>query len=289
MKKFDKESFKDVTLLYVEDDLMTIEEISYFLQKYVKKLIIAKDGKEGLELFKKHKPDIVITDIQMPKMNGLEMSEEILKTDPSVPIVLTTAYSDSQYLIRAIELGIDKYIVKPINMLELLTIVQKSLFIKKEVAKVEYCDYLEFILDNNATFMFVVHSSEIEYANKKLLDILGFENIDTFNRKFMEDNNIIEIDNANNKNWLDYVTENNSKRFLVHLKNENIYKREFYLKYKYFESINRSVFILIDTNEEKLDRIHTVTLQLLEKLDNGISSESLMSELKNIVQISNRD
>lgn len=88
MKTFDKDSFRNITLLYVEDDEMTLEEISFFLKKYVKKLIVAKNGEEGLELFKEHNPDMVITDIQMPIMNGLEMSKKILEINPIFQLLL---------------------------------------------------------------------------------------------------------------------------------------------------------------------------------------------------------
>ena len=156
-KKFDKELFKDVTLLYVEDDIMTLEEISFFLKKYVKNLIIAKNGQEGLELFKKYKPDMVITDIQMPVMNGLEMSERIFEIAPDTPIAITTAFSDGNYIMKAIELGIDKYIIKPINMLEILAVIQKSLNLTSSSKDDHYEEYIQFILDSNPTFMFIMH------------------------------------------------------------------------------------------------------------------------------------
>lgn len=289
MKKFDKELFKDIVILYVEDDEMTIEEISYFLKRHVKELHVAKDGYEGLELFKKHNPDMVITDIQMPNMDGLQMSEKILEINPSVPIALTTAYSDSKYLIKAIELGIDKYIIKPINMQEILTIIQKSLFLTNDkTIKSEYKDYLEFILDNSSTFMFVVHDNEIEYANQKLLDVLGMEDLNTLNSS----KDLVEFENIKtNKNWLDYISSHDAEKYLVHLKNQNndrFYNKKFYLKYRHFKSVNKGVYLFIDTNDEKLDKINDITQVLLTKLDEGVSNNILMTELKEILHISNR-
>lgn len=293
MKKFNKELFKDIVLLYVEDDEMTIEEISYFLKRHVKELHVAKDGHEGLALFKKHKPDMVITDIQMPNMDGLQMSEKILEINPSIPIALTTAYSDSKYLIKAIELGIDKYIIKPINMQEILTIIQKSLFLTDDkTIKSEYKDYLEFILDNSSTFMFVVHANEIEYANQKLLDILGIEDLSSLNNQLINNKDLVEFENIKtNINWLDYISSHDDDKYLVHLKNQNnksFYNRKFYLKYRHFKSVNKGVYLFIDANDEKLDKINDLTQELLSKLDEGISSKVLMNELKEILHISNR-
>ena len=100
----------------MEDEVHVREMLSRFLQRFCKQLYIAKDGEEGLELYKKHHPDIVISDIRMPKMSGLEMSEAIKKTNPSQLIILITAHNDSEFLYKAINLGIDGYILKPVDL-----------------------------------------------------------------------------------------------------------------------------------------------------------------------------
>ena len=89
---------------------------------------------------------------------------------------VTTAYTDSEYLMNTIELGIDKYIIKPINMIEeILAIIQKSLnliFGKKDSNSIN-SDYIQFILDTNPTFMFIMHCNKVGICKQKLLDILG--------------------------------------------------------------------------------------------------------------------
>lgn len=288
--KIDKELFKDVTLLYVEDDPMTLEEISFFLKKYVKNLLVAKDGEEGLELFKKYNPDMVITDIQMPLMDGLEMSQKIFEINPSVPIAVTTAYSDGKYIMKAIELGIDKYIIKPINMSEVLAVIQKSLNLEKynEIHS-DYEDYIQFILDSNPTFMFIMHSDKIEYANKKFLQLLGHDDIVSLKEKSKSCEDLFEFDDVNiEKNWIDYIIENSDKTHLVHLKkiDENYYfKNKFYVSYRYFESINKSVFIFIDTNEDNLNKINNITKDLINKES---FNEDILKNLNEILEISKR-
>lgn len=289
MKKFDKELFKNVTLLYVEDDPMTLEEVSFFLERYVKKLIIAKNGEEGLELFIKHNPDMVITDIQMPIKNGLKMAEEIFKINPSVPIAVTSAYSDGSYLMNAIELGIDKYIIKPINMMEILAVIQKSLQLSlpKNSFENDHSDYIQFILDSNPTFMFIMHCNKVEFANKKLLDLLGHDTIISFNEQIENFNNLVELLNVNtNKNWIDYLLENKEEKHLVKLKNKEPYlKKEFYVSYKYFENMNKSVFIFVDTNEEKLQRINYLTNNLINDIKENIPPERIEMKLEEILQL----
>ncbi len=293
MLEFSKELFNDISVLYVEDDQMTLDEIEFFLKRYVKNLYIAKNGQEGLELFKKYKPNIIITDIQMPIMNGLVMAEKVFEIDPSIPIVVTTAFSESDYIIKAIELGIDKYILKPLNMQELLAIIHKSLYLEKlQKENSNYEDYIHFILDSNPTFMFVMHSNEIEYVNKKLLNLLGLDNIESLKEQLKNNNSLVEFgEDINMSNWLEYISANSHKRHLVKLKNaknNKFFQREFYISYRYFKNMDKSVFIFIDKNEEKLEQINNVTLKLIKNLEVGISNEFLMDELKKILDISTR-
>ena len=130
--------FSDITLLYVEDDRDISEEIAFFLKKRVKKLLLAEDGEEGLKLFLKDRPDIVVTDIQMPNMNGLDMSEKIRQEDRDVPIIVISAYNDTSFLNRSIELGIAGYITKPVNLAKMMDVLEKALEpqrLKKELQK----------------------------------------------------------------------------------------------------------------------------------------------------------
>ena len=290
MKNINKQLFEDVSLLYVEDDEMTLEEISYFLKKYIKKLYIAKDGEEGLELYKKYKPDIVITDVQMPKMNGLEMSEKILELNPNAPIVITTAYSDGEYLIRAIELKIDKYLLKPINMIDMLTVIQKSLGLDAKVnsAVVNYeCeDYVKFILDSNPTFMLILHSDRIKFINKSLLELLGHDNISSLNQHIENFKDLFILENTQtDENWVDYVTKNNDTSHIVTLKasKNNLIKSKFNVTYKYFESTDKSVFVFIDTNSEKLNKINTIVKKLLK---NKTYDDINIDDLQQIAELS---
>ena len=100
----------------MEDEVHVREMLSRFLQRFCKQLYIAKDGEEGLELYKKHHPDIVISDIRMPKMSGLEMTEAIKKINPSQLVLLITAHNDSEFLYKAINIGVDGYILKPVDL-----------------------------------------------------------------------------------------------------------------------------------------------------------------------------
>lgn len=119
----EQQQLKTLSLLYVEDDHDARAQFSIFLSRSVGTLIIATNGNEGLEAFRNHAPDIVLTDIIMPKMDGLSMAGEIRRIAPSVPIIAITAFDEVDYLMRAITLGIDKFVFKPVrgnNLLECL-------------------------------------------------------------------------------------------------------------------------------------------------------------------------
>lgn len=260
INKIDKEIFNKITILYVEDNELALEEISYFLKRYVKSLIIAKNGEEGLEMFKKHNPDIVITDIQMPKMNGLIMSKEILKIKPNIPIVITTAYSDANYLIEAIELGIDKYLLKPINLQEVLAIIHKSLGIALE-QKRYYEEYIQFIIDSNSTFTFIINANKIEFVNKNLLKMFGYNSLKAFNENLDKCKDLFEFVNFKTDiNCLDYVLKNPNNEYLIRLKKSK--NRQFYVKYKYFQLMNKGIFMLVELDEAKIQMLNNIVNSL---------------------------
>lgn len=103
------------TLLYVEDDAEALEVTGEFLRRRVGTLVTAPDGALGLEAFRASRPSIVVTDIRMPVLDGLAMAEGIRGLDAGVPIIVTTAFERPEYLARSIAIGIDHYVLKPVQ------------------------------------------------------------------------------------------------------------------------------------------------------------------------------
>lgn len=110
---------KTLTVLYVEDDPVARQTLGQFLQRRVGTLLVAEHGALGLELFRTRLPDIVITDILMPVMDGLTMAAEMRRVRRNLPIIVTTAFEQTDFLLRSIDLGVDKYVVKPVNTMQL--------------------------------------------------------------------------------------------------------------------------------------------------------------------------
>jgi len=113
-------SLKNLTALFVEDEESLLQLLVSALGSKFRKYEIARDGAEGLEVALKLKPDIIISDITMPIMDGLSMAEEIHKTHANIPVIILSAYSDRDKLLHAIETGITKYFIKPFDPDELL-------------------------------------------------------------------------------------------------------------------------------------------------------------------------
>lgn len=105
----------DLDVLYVEDDKDVRDGISMLLQKFFKTVTTAVDGQDGLEKFKEGNFDLVLTDISMPNMNGVEMSSEIKEIDYEQTIVVISAHNEGDYLISLINIGIDAFLLKPIQ------------------------------------------------------------------------------------------------------------------------------------------------------------------------------
>jgi serine phosphatase RsbU (regulator of sigma subunit) len=121
-----EECLKSLTVLYVEDDDITRTMVAQILTRWVGKLLLAADGQEGLYLFTRYRPDVVVTDIQMPVMDGLQMSRAIKEMDRDTPVIVTTAFNDQTYFLQAIEIGIDRYLAKPINAEHLMEAIARS-------------------------------------------------------------------------------------------------------------------------------------------------------------------
>jgi signal transduction histidine kinase len=130
-------SLNKLSLLYVEDEYEIASLMRELLEDEVSTLYVAKNGEEGLQMYEEHKPDIVLSDIYMPKLDGLSMSKSIKELYPEQPIILLTAFNNIDDLKQAIMIGIDSYVNKPIRSIEELNkplkSVAKKLGEKKEL------------------------------------------------------------------------------------------------------------------------------------------------------------
>jgi C4-dicarboxylate-specific signal transduction histidine kinase len=117
---------ESLTILFVEDDPSMQVLFSYLVKGRVDNVISAQDGISGLEAFRKHRPDLVITDIQMPGISGMEMIRTIRTIDPAAPCVILSAYSIPEYFIEAIEIGVQGFLLKPLKKDQLIRLLDQQ-------------------------------------------------------------------------------------------------------------------------------------------------------------------
>ena len=114
-----------LTVLYVEDETVVLFSVTEMLRRKVENVLSAIDGNEGFELFKKYSPDVVITDINMPGMNGLQMARKIKQHNPDIHIYLLSAYPQPDYLLEAFDIGVEGFLKKPLDKEKLFSILEE--------------------------------------------------------------------------------------------------------------------------------------------------------------------
>ena len=116
---------KDLKLLYVEDDVNARETTLNLLSNFFENITVAANGEDGLNKFKEFRFDLILSDINMPVLNGLEMLRSIRTADLNIPVLLLSAYNDNKYFMRAIELDVDGYILKPLDHKQFISVLFK--------------------------------------------------------------------------------------------------------------------------------------------------------------------
>ena len=117
------------SILIVEDDHAAIEILSMMIKKKFPDFEIhsAEDGVKGVESFKRFRPDIVLTDVNMPEMNGMDMAAEIRSMEPATKFIVLTAYNDPAFFEKFKEIGFVAYILKPIEFKKLFAAIEKCI------------------------------------------------------------------------------------------------------------------------------------------------------------------
>ncbi len=179
------ESTKSLTLLYVEDNLDAKASTLGVLNEFFDVIIVANDGFDGLEKYKTHKIDVVITDINMPIMNGLEMLQAIKKINPDVISLILSAYNESDFFIESIKLGVEGYLLKPINFEQFLSVLKKiALKMDALRAKTLLTQYKE-IVDISSIFSIIDKNKKIKYVNDAFCEISGYSKEELIGKKYL--------------------------------------------------------------------------------------------------------
>ena len=212
----DKNLLKKFTLLYVEDDDVIRVELSQLLSNFFSMVHVAKNGKEGLRTFLENQDeiDLILTDLNMPELNGIEMIKKIRTIDNKIPIIFATAHSDSEFLAEAIKLRVQEYIVKPIDVRYLLSLfndivsnLYQEFLLKQQREELE--KYKEIINSNNIVIKTDTHLN-ITYVNELFCEISGFNSEELIGKelKYLKYQDMasdiytnLYVNILNNKSW----------------------------------------------------------------------------------------
>ncbi|WP_294877267.1 MULTISPECIES: response regulator [unclassified Sulfurospirillum] len=151
------------SVLYAEDEAGVRKNVYELLGLLFKEVYLATDGEEAYKLFVEHKPDLIITDIKMPHLSGIDLAKKIRENDQKADIIIITAYTEVDFMLEAIELSLLRYIVKPITEPKLFDALEKFLQAKEkahlqELAPNWYYDSLQKT---------ITHESDIYELTKK--------------------------------------------------------------------------------------------------------------------------
>lgn len=230
----EENNFSDMTILVVEDEENAREFVAQSLSRRAKKVWTAANGVAGLQAFKAHQPDIVISDLMMPSMNGIEMVKLIREVEPMAQVILASAHNDTNSLLSAIDAGIDHYIIKPINMRKLFEVLARSarsVRQNRQVKKMQ--ENIQIILDYQENMIVVTDGHQLKNVNQSFLRFFKVSTLEEFliGRQCISDTFIRTngyLYNSPEKNWLQIILDDPYLRYKVKIINplsggENIF------------------------------------------------------------------
>jgi len=294
-----------ISILYVEDDRAVAEQFENLFRKVFKNLDVVYDGKAGLTKYKELKHDIVITDIEMPNMNGIELIQAIRKINHDQLIIVTSAYNDAKNLQKLIENEVDKFILKPFDMGKLFRDVAKivsitynkkrSEHLKKQLK--EKVKLNQLLLDKMPTPLVVINEKQILYKNEKFDEL--FELRCDIGREKCSLSTVFKsekLSKLNHKELLEYIELHTNEKH-INLKNRRV--ERFKIETSHLEGTHSTLVSFTNTeaisreidrlrNEAKLDALtHLSTREIFIKqlddvLDGRESYSVLCFGLKNI-------
>jgi PAS domain S-box-containing protein len=176
-----------LTLLYIEDTPQTRESTTFAFKELFDNIIIAIDGEDGFSKFKENKIDIVITDINMPKLNGIGMIKKIRDIDPDVYIVIISAYNNIEYLTHSIRYQVQEYLFKPIDRKQFKETLHRAkeeiIARKKQKKRISLLEHYKKITDNSAIISKTDINGYITYVNDEFCRISEYSRYEVMGKQ----------------------------------------------------------------------------------------------------------
>jgi diguanylate cyclase (GGDEF)-like protein len=252
-------ALREMTVLCVDDDPVALEQMAGLLRRIGATVLLAENGSEGLDLFRTSGPDLVIADLLMPGMDGLELSRAIRAEDPDVPIFVATGVDEPELIVRALEQDVDHLLLKPLLPDALVSAVLKSLRVLELRRRLQEAGrVLRQALDAFPNFVMVVEDNGISYANRGLCSFLGFSSYDDMRSQSREVGEFVaELDGEpyaqGPREWLRSILDDPLDRErrlkLSDPRNPEARPRTFAAAFSPFGAPGRSLLSLTDVSE----------------------------------------
>lgn len=177
---------KSKHILFVEDDFTTRLQMTHTLKMLFHKVYCAKDGEEAYNLYEDEQPDIILTDVRMPKKDGIKLTRQIRQIDYQIPIIMLTSFDDKNVLLNAANLAIDGYLIKPV---EFMLLVEKLLqAIKRTHVTPNLITFNQNLIFNRDTKEFYYHNviQTLGYKELELIEFLLENHHRTISKELIE-------------------------------------------------------------------------------------------------------
>ncbi len=279
---------KGFSILYVEDNKALRENASKLLVKFFDTVYSAMDGEKGLEVFKKELPDIVITDIKMPHMDGMQLTKQIKDIEPKTKVLVMSAFDDSEYLYSAIEYGVFRFLKKPVNINELAAVLYACVKeIKKEQTSQLFNTHLQSVFNYQSSIVIMMQDSKPTFANQMFMRYFDVKSVEEFVQKYKDLGTLFLkhdtfLFNDSKKRWFDEVSENQQKLYNIKLKDKDNNLRHFILKYQTIpDKQSYGILSFDDVTELNLLKLYDSSQS---KSDDNIKNAEALYNLLKVIQ-----
>lgn len=233
--KLIKKLSKKINLLYVEDNLGLAENMKTLLSKIFDNIIIANNGQEGYKKFLEFEPKIIITDINMPEMNGFEMITKILELEPECKTIILSALDEKEQLHQAINLGVFRYLNKPAKVPTLVDAIYDTIeSIHKDENRRLFLSQLQSIFNYQNSMVVMMFEGRFILPNQRFLEFFNVDTLNEFYTNYNLDNLLLPhkefLYTEDKIPWYETAVENPSKLFHTKIENHKGEKRHLILK-----------------------------------------------------------
>lgn len=227
------EILRKMTLLYVEDDADITDAVKFSFSNSFDRIFMLPSAEEALERLDEIKPDIIITDIGLPYMNGLEFTKKLKEINEDIPVIVISGHREEEYFINCIESGVDYFMSKPINLKllkqKLHKIAEKTV---RERSLENNRKLMSKVLDGSRELYIAGDENSISYMNSTLLELLGFSDVDEANDKMMHENCVHIVENSSKErqipfgSWVNFVKHMDGYESMVNFLMEGTLKSD---------------------------------------------------------------